>query len=269
MAKMKYFVFLLLSVILYYLAAGTYIVFAAVCAIFELFFRRKALGLLYLLGAVAIPYVMGCQIMNVSIVDAFYNATPLFWKIKAIPYRQKMVSMVYALYLLTPAVLVLLGLCGLVFGMPASLQNKPCKKKTDKKQQGGQPETAGTFALSLQAGNIKSAIKSLLLFIIVGVVIMFYRHSELKVFFEIDYYAHQKKWDQVLKSARRFPKMRFAIHSVNRALYHTGRLAFDMFSYPQHPDALFLITEKHRFAYWKRFNLFIELYSINKPIKVN
>ena len=258
--------FLLLSVILYYLVAGTYIVFAAVCAIFELFFRRKALGLLYLLGAVAIPYVMGGQIMNVSIVGAFYNATPFSWKLQAFPYRQKMVSMVYALYLLTPAVLVLLGLCGLVFGMPASLQNKPCKKKTDKKQQGGQPEIAGIFALSLQAGNIKSAIKSLLLFIIVGVVIMFYRHSELKVFSEIDYYAHHKKWDQVLKSARCFPNpnVHFVIHSVNRALYHTGRLAFDMFSYPQHPDALFLITKKHRFAHWERINIFIELGVINK-----
>ena len=256
-------VFLVLSVILYYLTGGPYIIFAVFCGIYELLFRRRAGGLLYLLGAVAIPYIEGSLVLGVSLGDAFTCLSPLSWKIHAYPYRWKMVSMVYALFLLAPATGLLLGLWRL-FRIPAIPSNKGYKKKDRKKLRGESfVSAAGILTQSLQSDRLKWMVKSLALYAIAGVVVLFYRNSKPKAVFETNYYAYHRNWPQVLTSARGFPSSYFVIHSVNRALYHTGRLAFDMFSHPQHPDALLLITEKHGLSYWERFNIFIELGVIN------
>jgi hypothetical protein len=70
-------------------------------------------------------------------------------------------------------------------------------------------------------------------------------------------------WPEVLQAASSHSDDFFIVHAVNRALYHTGRLAFDMFSYPQHSDVLFLTAEKRRLGYWKKFDICIELGFIN------
>jgi hypothetical protein len=52
----------------------------------------------------------------------------------------------------------------------------------------------------------------------------------------IDYLASRKDWQGVLREARRLPLAhvtRFIIHDVDLALFHTGRLGEDMFSFPQ------------------------------------
>ncbi|MFB3892903.1 MAG: DUF6057 family protein [Phycisphaerae bacterium] len=49
------------------------------------------------------------------------------------------------------------------------------------------------------------------------------------------YYANQQ-WDRILDAARKTPKDRYSFSinlAVNLALYHKGRLAYDMFTYPQ------------------------------------
>jgi len=68
-------VFLILSVILYCLSGGAFLLFAVVCAIYELIFRsRWKMSLFYLLCAAVIPYVLGLLIFGVSIIDAFSNS---------------------------------------------------------------------------------------------------------------------------------------------------------------------------------------------------
>ena len=74
-------VVLILSVILYTIAAGAYFLFAIICAIYELLFRRQyLLVLLYLLSALIIPYVEGVLIFGVNIIDAYSDLSPLSWK---------------------------------------------------------------------------------------------------------------------------------------------------------------------------------------------
>jgi hypothetical protein len=72
----------------------------------------------------------------------------------------------------------------------------------------------------------------------------------------------------VLAAGRRYPDNHltahhyFVVHAVNRALYHTGRLGSEMFSYPQNPNTLFLSIEKI-FASWNRFDTLIDIGIMN------
>ena len=70
-------VVLVLSVILYTIAAGAYLLFAVLCAMYELFFRRRwQMALFCLISAAVIPYVFGVWVFGVSGVDAFSNSLP-------------------------------------------------------------------------------------------------------------------------------------------------------------------------------------------------
>ncbi len=103
-------VFLVLSVILYTIAAGVYLLFAVLCAMYELLFRRQyLLGLLYLLSAVAIPYIEGVLIFGVSIIDAFSDLSPFSWKIMSYDSRRKLIVVIYILYLFLPLTILVSG----------------------------------------------------------------------------------------------------------------------------------------------------------------
>ena len=103
-------VFLVMSVVLYYLVAGAYLLFALLCAIYELllapkklhdagpFRHRWRLGLVYLLSALLIPYIMGVLIFGASIVNAFGDLLPL---------SPEVLSFVFHLVLVVVVVLVL------------------------------------------------------------------------------------------------------------------------------------------------------------------
>jgi hypothetical protein len=55
--------------------------------------------------------------------------------------------------------------------------------------------------------------------------------------------THKKQWDDVLKFANKLPPKDLdltAVYDVNSALYHTGKLASEMFCYPQSISALVL-----------------------------
>jgi len=244
--------FLLLSVTLYYMAGPAYLFFAALCVIHELLFERRwQMGLIYLAFAAIIPYVIGSLIFRVRAIDPASNLLLLVWqtfpwKTPFMPPRHKLLILVRALYLLLP-------LTALAFGLWRILFEKKSKEKPPSK------------LLSRPAGlpALRWSIQSCLLFVIAGAAVFLSHDNKLKALFEVDYCACHRMWPQVLAAARRNPQTYFVIHAVNRALYHTGRLAFDMFAYPQHPDVLLLTAEEHISAHWKRFDTYLDLGLIN------
>ena len=231
-------VFLVLSVILYYIAGGAYLLFAALCAIYELLFRRCwRMGLLCLLLAAVIPYVEGVIIFGVSIIDAFSELLPFSWKILFNEAHRRMVMIIYILYLLLP--LTALGWGFWRVFVP-------------------------NFATKSQNGNpFRWLIESLVLFLVAGAAVFFSHDNELKTLFAVDYYAYHKMWPEVLQIARRCPNTYFVVHAVNRALYHTGRLGYEMLSYPQNPGTLFLMAKGGTSVHWKKFDTFIDLGYLN------
>jgi len=242
-------VFLALSVILYTIAAGVYLLFALLCAIYELFFRRRWLsGLLYLLSAVVVPYFEGVLVFGVNIIDAFSDLSPFSWKILSFDNRRKLIVAIYILYLFLPLTI-------LVSGFWQKIQNPKIQNRLNswlKKSK----LTTGPPVLTWM-------IESLVLFAIAFAAVFFSYDTEKKTLFVIDYYADQRMWPQLLRIARRHPNNYFVVNAVNRALFHTGRLSYDMFSWPQHPDTLFLSNEEYKYAYWKKLGVYLDIGLVN------
>ena len=240
-------VFLALSLILYYIAGGAYLLFAAVCAIYELLFsRRWQLGLLCLLLAVVIPYIGGVFIFGISVVEAYTELLPISPKILTYEAHKRMIEIVYILYLLLP-------LTGLAFGLWRISTEKKSKEINDLR------------ILSRYAGAPvpRWFTESCLLLVLAGSIAFLSHDNKLKTTLEVESYALHEMWPEVLEAFHRHPDNLYIVHTVNRALYHTGRLPYDMFSYPQHPDALFITSKIHVKAFWRRSHIYIDLGVMN------
>jgi len=245
--------FLLLSVILYYVAGGAYLLFATLCAIYELFFsRRWQIALAFLFSAPAIAYVGGVLVFGVSIAEAFTELLPCSDKILSHETRKRFIEVIYILYLLVPLTALALGFWQIL--VKSKVKGKP----------GGEFPKADSKTPSWYTGRpvLRWSFESCLVLAIAGTA-FFYHENERKTVLEADYYAYNKMWPEVLATYRRHPNSFFIVHAVNRALYHTGRLGVDMFSYNQHPDTLFLTSESHIHAQWKKADVYIELGVMN------
>jgi hypothetical protein len=252
--------FLFLSVILYYIAGGAFLLFAVVCAVYELIFRsRWKISLFCLLSAAVVPYVLGLFVFRVSILDAFCNSLPFSWKILYYEIRKREVTIVYLMYLLLPLTLFMFGLLQLLFKRLHSAKGRT-KKKLRNKSSNLPLKVFSWYRLS---PKLKWAIESLLLIAVAGSVVFFSRNENHRTRFKVDYYAYHKMWPELLTSAQHNPKNPFIAHAVNRALYHVGRLGYDMFSWPQQPDYLFLSDKKYKWMYWQIFDVFLDIGVIN------
>jgi len=247
-------VFLVLSVILYTIAAGVYLLFVLLCAMYELFFRRRwLLGLLYLLSAVVIPYVEGVLVFGVSIIDAFSDLSPFSWKILSFDNRRKFIVVIYILYLFLPLTILVSGFWHLYSHY----------RRCEQKKQNRLNSWLKKSKLTTGPPVLIWIIESLVLFAIAFAAVFFSYDTEKKTLFVVDYYADQRMWPQLLRVARCHPNNYFVVNAVNRALYHTGRLSYDMFSWPQHSDTLFLSTEEYKYAYWKKLGVYLDLGLVN------
>ncbi|MDD5327016.1 MAG: DUF6057 family protein [Phycisphaerae bacterium] len=246
--------FIVLSVILYYIAGGAYLVFASFCAIYELLFtRRRQLGLLYLLSAAAIPFVEGILVLGASNNDAFSNLMPFSWKILYFGFPSKSLIIPYILYLFLPVTMLGWGLWKIFVRQSdqpgtSEANSGEAKKTTEEKS---------------NKGILSTIIESRVLFVVVLFAALFTYKNPLKAVFAVDYYSYEGNWPKVLSAALHHPGGNVAAYAANRALYHTGRLGYDMFRYPQTPEALFLTTERYLLAHWLRFDTYIELGFIN------
>jgi len=239
--------FIVLSAILYYIAGGAYLLFAALCVIYELLFaRRWQLGLLYLLAAAVIPYVGGILLLGMNTNDAFGNLLPFSWKTIFFGFPTKASRILYALYLYMPLTMLGWGLWGIFVKPRASEEDSSeAEKITEKKE-----SAKGVFS---------KVVESRMLFVVIIFAALFTYKNPLKAIFAVDYYAYKGDWPSVLSTALRHPDGNVAAHAANRALYHTGRLGYDMFRYPQNPDAMFLNIRRYDYIYWLRFDTYIEL----------
>ena len=240
---------LVLSVILYTIAAGAYLLFAILCAMYELLFRRQyLLGLLYLLSAVVIPYVEGVLIFGVSIIDAFSDLSPLSWKILSFDNRRKLIVIIFILYSLLPLTMLASGFWKIIQNSKIINRLNPLLTR---------------MKFNINSLVLKWIIESLVLFTIAFTSVFFSYEKEKKTVFLTDFYASQRMWPQLLRAAQCFPDNYYVVNAVNRALYHTGRFSYDMFSWPQNPATLFLSTKKHEIASRKKSGTYLDIGLLN------
>jgi hypothetical protein len=247
-------VFLLLSVILYAMAGAAYLLFALLCATYELLFNRRwQMALTYLVSAALTTFLLGVLIFGVSTNEAFTDLLPCSIKILSQQTRRRMTEALYVLYLLLPLTALLLGLWRLSADRKA--KRRP-RRKSPKLR-------SSVLSWYTDSPVLKWSLESALLLVFAGTVVFFFRDYKLKTTLQADYYAYHKMWPQVLAAYRRHSNSFFIVHAVNRALYHTGRLPYDMFAYHQHPNTLFLTSIEHRPAWWKKADVFIDLGVMN------
>ncbi|MHC4295863.1 MAG: DUF6057 family protein [Planctomycetota bacterium] len=257
-------VFLILSVIVYYLAGGAFLLFALVSAIYETSFRsRPKTSLIYLLSAAVVPYVLGLLIFRLSIIDAFTDSLPFSWKILNYTARKRAITIVYVIYLLAPVTLLLGGLWRLLGRKLHPAGKRPGGRPAGKRRGKRSNLPALISSWYGRSRKLKYVTGLLLLLAVAGGVVYSCRNEDLRTRFKVDYCAYHKMWPQLLTAAQRNPHDPLVAHAVNRALYHVGRLGHDMFSWPQHPDYLFLSDEKYKWTYWQIFDVFLDLGVVN------
>jgi len=199
----RFAAFLVVSVPLYYLVGGVYPLYAVLCGIYELRNRQGwLLGLCYLLFGGLIPYAFSTYGFDLNPADTHARLLPIH-PITDMGDQ----SVILGLYLF----LLLAALAGALWRrMPwARFQN-------------------------LQA---KVGVELVILLIVAALAVRLSFDTTNRTLLRINRFASQEMWPQVLAEARGFlcDEMRYAVvlHAVSRALYETGQLPYEMFSYPQ------------------------------------
>jgi hypothetical protein len=207
--------FLGTSAVLYYVAAGAFPFFALLVTLYELLIKRARLpALVSLLSIEAIPYLAAASVFSVSLVDAYARGLPWHPDTKAGP-----LYLIAACYACFP--LLVLG-----FGLQRTLAER---RGAAGKARSGRPRRVHPLAgpLVLLALGVAVAVFTL--------------DANAHRVLVVDYCARQGDWAGVLQAARGLPMANYTdvvSQHVNQALYETGRLGDEMFSYPQVADWL-------------------------------
>ncbi len=253
--------YLVLSVVSYAVSAAAFLPFALLCAIYELLYRRRYIvGLACLLLAVGLPYAVGVLVFHVSSVNAYTDMLPLSWQLRDWVARRRMLPAVYGLYLFPIAVALIWGLARTIVAWWSSRRTDAQVQLVKKKA--GSP-AAKPHLRWLRAPALRWTLESALLLAVsvpVGIVSF---DGYQKALLAVHYYACQRQWPRVLQASRRCRDKYVVMNAVDRALYYTGRLNQDMFTYPQHPEGLIFTGEDHGLFYWHRMDTLLDLGLLN------
>jgi len=263
--------FFLLCVVLYLIAAGEYLFFALVCGVYEIFFRRRLLiGLSYFLLVFATGLALGVLFFRIAPIDVYSDLLPFSKKIIDFPERRRMIWSIYAIYLWLPIITAADGLWYFLTGKKPLLPDKSSYSKPEAvrenyKYKKVKEDIYPKLRFLKQSGRSGFIFHFETTAIVAIAVASFYFSLDYKrkTLFEIDYYAYNRDWKKVFETARRYPNSYYMNHFLNRALYHLGRLPYDMFSYRQHPWSLFLTSNREVLRYWRVFDINYELGLIN------
>ena len=254
-------IFLLLSVVSYVVSAGAFLPFALLCAIYEVVYRRRyVLGLACLLVAAVLPYTIGVLVFHVSLVNAYTDKLPLSWQWRDWAARRRMIGAVYVLYLFPMAIALICGLWRAIVAWCTS-RRAEAQVQAVKKKAGALGEKPRLHWL--RAPVIRWTLESVLLLAIGVAVAVVSLDGSQKALQAVHYYACQRRWPQVLQVSRGCMRDYAVMNAVNRALYHTGRLNQDMFTYLQYPDGLIFTGQDHALFYWHKLDTLLDLGLLN------
>jgi hypothetical protein len=229
LGRLRFVLFLLSSLIIYCLAGGAGLIFVVLAVLFELFEKRKPVSsIAFLIAGAAVCWLSGAFLFRLDSGDSFLSLIPYihFLQFK----RQEIFSRFIDIILLgfLPAA-VLLKYTGIAISSNRKGKTCPERSRRIKNRKSAQ--------LQLVAVNIPGwAVRTVLLILIGVPAVVFPFNWQAKRILQMNYYANRKMWPEVLEIARKgalkkyFP---YCTNAVNRALFYTGRLGEEMFSFPQ------------------------------------
>ncbi len=256
-------VFLVLSVPVYYVAGGGYLLFAMLCAAYESLYKRWRLGVPYLALVVAVPYVVGVLIFRVSMTMAFITCLPVWSKTGFVMPGDILSVTGTALYLVLPVTLVLDSLLRSVWRRRPGAE--PRSKKAKKGRGAGLLVSVRAWYADRSAVRWTLGTATVLAATALAGALSY--DGVRKATFQVHGYACRRMWPELLQVARRASFSFSTMNAVDRALYHTGQLGSDMFAWPQHAEALLVSGQDQDMTFWTKFDTQMDLGLINAAQK--
>lgn len=256
--------FIALSLVCHYAAGGAFLLFALTCTIHELFLPgRRRLSPLYALIAVGLPYLFGVVVLGAGAVNAYCDLLPISQKLLYYETRRQGIEVIYALYLLTPGIMVAGGIVSALWTRPSQRQQRR-RSGSPQRSNSKHKYTRWTIRSKIAAAPKCWWLAQTVAVVAIGVAVAQGSFdARKKTCFAIDYYAYHGMWPEILADGRECCSDRFVMHAVNRALYHTGRLGSEMFRWPQQPKYLFLAGVTPKRTLWATFNIYLDMGLIN------
>ncbi|MGQ9732919.1 MAG: DUF6057 family protein [Candidatus Zipacnadales bacterium] len=220
-------IFAILAPGVYWVAGGAFLVFVMMAILFEYWTKRqRLLALVYLLSMEAVPYLLGLQFAQVSLADAYARALPLHRAIE--PTAAEFVAAGYATVLL---VTILAGAWRWLTERGTAQPGTPSKLSRERHK----PSDS----------LVRSFGACLAILVATSLVAFFSFEPHVQTVLLIDDLARRQKWNEILQLAPHLPPLYYTTlvnQHVNRALYETGRLPYDMFCFPQSPTGVMVDT---------------------------
>jgi hypothetical protein len=207
----------IMSCLIYLAAAGSLLFLAALMVVFELLCSAEAwknrviFAMYYLLLAILIPYLCLQLFFMISPAQAYLYLLPL-----NAAYQPAVIP--YLLYGLFPF-LILIASARLKIQVPEKW------------------------------GRIESLLQTGVVLVLIGILTLVSFDKKVNIFLRMDRYSQLEKWSKIIDLAAKTDMSELWLtYFTNRALYHTGRLSSEMFSFPQEwgIDGLFL-TEAYSY----------------------
>jgi hypothetical protein len=242
--------FVALSVVLYYVAGEAYYCFAACCVIHEALTRKRlAAATLFVLAAVAVKFGLDAALARLNLASHNFHVFSLVKR-----HREPLDWRELALYLYFPAcALVVVSRQAVLnvarawwrrFGKSAGADSEAEAGKNDR-EKAWEDANVGRRRAWLRAASCWVG-KTLLVLLPAATVAYFLFDRQTKLSQEIDYCAEHQRWEDVLGKARLLSPEKYTSsvnHDVNLALYHTGRMPYQLLRYPQRYQPLFTLGQ--------------------------
>ena len=255
-------VYCLLAAALFWLAgAGGLLIFSLMTVIYGFFIRRD-----FVLSVMAVPVSFGIvwylaqYVFLVLPQQTFSVLTPLI--LAAIQGTNTFLTvLIVILYGFVPMSVLLLLLGRKVFRKVEP--KKRSRKSKKRKKTYAEAELTKGFAFILRK-TVEIAIP----IVLTGAGLYFSYNRMSKPLIQAQDYSLRGQWNKILELSRSLPKGESNVyfnHYVNRALYHAGRLPYDMFKFPQTPHGLLLTHEKKAsdLTQLKLCDIYMELGRVN------
>lgn len=239
---------------LYYAAGGASLIFLAFVSSYEIFRRKRKLsGLAIIASALFSGFVLWYYFLDTPLINAAVLLLPFS---DALVDKAYIISHYVAQFFVVSIVLAVICL-NIFAGFPKKESSRQKKKKRNsadrKKNLAKSPWT-------------KPAIQFAAIAIAVTISLFKLDNPNERSRMLMTYFYQNRMWSEAVSYAESLPKGIYNInncHDTNRALYHTGALLDEMFSFTQHIDALFLTNGRSVMAAWKLCDLFTNLGNIN------
>ncbi len=253
-------VYCLMAAVLFWLAAaGGLLIFALMTVIYGIFMRRDfVLSVLAPTAGFGIIWCLALYVFLLPPRQAFIVLTPIS---PAVTEGMNTLStvLIITLYGLVPSSALLLLAGRQVFTKIGRRRKKRAKQSKGNKR----------LSPAMLKRPALAAIPIVLM--VAGLYISYDQMS--KPFVLAHDYSLRRQWDEIIALGRNLPKGKSNVyfnHDNIRALYHTDRLPYDMFKFPQIPHGLFLTHEEKasHLTELKLCDVFIELGHVNMAEKL-